>query len=205
MWVLAESKRATAPRFSGSLSSVRRHALWQVIGVELAEPQVLPSHGDPPSSGVTKAARREGFSLGPRAVWASETKVIPQDGRQTQICLSGHTAYGCNDGDAPESNEVGESFRGDSFIGLARGRAPPGEEERDRAGALPRVDGPASDNSRDALVPGGISRRVVDVRCQCVSFPLEGRHSQPSQGCRLRVPRRAFRRQKPAHMVFSTH
>jgi hypothetical protein len=33
------------------------------------------------------------------------------------------------------------------------------------------TQGNAKDDSRDALVPGGVSRREVDMRCQCVDRP----------------------------------
>jgi hypothetical protein len=59
-------------------------------------------------------------------------------------------------------------IKDDSFIGHARVCLGPGEDVCEPAGADPCLDGTSVDDSRDALVAGPISRREIDIRCQCV-------------------------------------
>lgn len=85
----------------------------------------------------------------------------------TARCRPDDISLGYSDGGLGIQGESG--IKDDSFIGHARVCDAAGEEQCNPRDALPCVDGPQSDDSRDALVPGAISHREVDIRCQCVS------------------------------------
>jgi hypothetical protein len=61
-------------------------------------------------------------------------------------------------------------IKDDSFIGHARVCKTQGTDVCEPLTEAPCAAGPDTDDSRDALVPGGISHREVDIRCQCVEI-----------------------------------
>ena len=65
-------------------------------------------------------------------------------------------------------------IKDDSFIGHARVCKAPGTDVCEPPGEAPCAEGPDVDDSRDTLVPGGVSRREVDIRCQCVDVARSG-------------------------------
>ena len=88
------------------------------------------------------------------------------------VCRPGDGTFGYTDGDLGIQGSSG--IKDDSFIGHARVCTGSGVEicnDASRTGTTDAhacLEGNANDDSRDALVPGGVSRREIDIRCQCV-------------------------------------
>ena len=90
------------------------------------------------------------------------------------VCRPADGTMGYSDGGLGIQGSSG--IKDDSFIGHARvcvGDGPEVCSDTERAEALtgsePCAEGAEVDDTRDALVPGSVSHREVDIRCQCSS------------------------------------
>ena len=86
--------------------------------------------------------------------------------RDVALCRPSDGTLGYLDGGLGIQGSSG--IKDDSFIGHSRVCETPGTDVCEPLSEAPCAAGPDADDSRDVLVPGGISRREVDIRCQCV-------------------------------------